>query len=93
MLFIEILLVEDEVKLAHAFKRALELQKYAVDVVNNGKKGMTWQWVRIQSDYSLMLASRPWMVSKSCNVLERRHSYTCYDANCKGQISDKVLRS
>jgi DNA-binding response OmpR family regulator len=34
-----ILLVEDEIKLAHAIRRALELQKYAVDVAGDGMTG------------------------------------------------------
>jgi DNA-binding response OmpR family regulator len=34
-----ILIVEDEIKLANAMKRALELQKYAVDTVNTGNDG------------------------------------------------------
>lgn len=34
-----ILLIEDERKLANAIKRALELQKYAVDVVYDGDEG------------------------------------------------------
>lgn len=35
-----ILLVEDEHKLASAIKRALELQKYAVDVAYDGEEGL-----------------------------------------------------
>ncbi len=34
-----ILIVEDEVKIANAMKRALELQKYAVDVAYDGNAG------------------------------------------------------
>lgn len=35
-----ILVVEDEIKLANAIKRALELQKYAVDAVHTGNDGL-----------------------------------------------------
>jgi DNA-binding response OmpR family regulator len=35
-----ILIVEDEVKIANAMKRALELQKYAVDVAYDGTSGL-----------------------------------------------------
>lgn len=35
-----ILLVEDEIKLANAVKRALEFQKYTVDIANDGKLGL-----------------------------------------------------
>jgi DNA-binding response OmpR family regulator len=35
-----ILVIEDEVKLANAIKRALELQKYAVDVAYDGNVGL-----------------------------------------------------
>jgi DNA-binding response OmpR family regulator len=35
-----ILLIEDEHKLANAIKRALELQKYAVDVAHDGDQGL-----------------------------------------------------
>jgi DNA-binding response OmpR family regulator len=37
----KILLIEDEVKLADAVKRGLELQGYAVDIVGDGKKALT----------------------------------------------------
>lgn len=36
-----ILLIEDEHKLANAIKRALELQKYAVDVAYDGEEGLS----------------------------------------------------
>jgi DNA-binding response OmpR family regulator len=35
-----VLVVEDEIKLANAIKRALELQKYAVDVAYDGEAGL-----------------------------------------------------
>lgn len=35
-----ILVVEDEIKLANALKRALELQKYVVDVAYDGEAGL-----------------------------------------------------
>jgi DNA-binding response OmpR family regulator len=37
----KILLVEDEQKLAEAIKRGLELEGYAVDIVDDGKKALT----------------------------------------------------
>jgi len=36
----KILIIEDEIKLANAIKRALELQKYLVDVAYNGSAGL-----------------------------------------------------
>lgn len=35
-----ILIIEDEIKLANAIRRALELQKYAVDTTYNGEQGL-----------------------------------------------------
>ena len=35
-----ILVIEDEIKLSNAIKRALQLQRYAVDIANDGETGL-----------------------------------------------------
>lgn len=50
----KILLIEDEQKLASALKRGLELQGYAVDIVEDGKKGLTRISLH-RSDYDIVI--------------------------------------
>lgn len=50
-----ILIVEDERRIASAIKRALELQHYAVDVVDNADSGLT---AAIDPDYDLVILDR-----------------------------------
>jgi DNA-binding response OmpR family regulator len=86
-----ILLVEDEMKLAHAIKRALELQKYAVDVVNNGKDGLDFA---IGEEFSLIILDvmLPEMDGiEICKKLRAEGIHTpVMILTARGQISDKV---
>lgn len=50
-----LLVVEDETRIADAIKRTLELQHYAVDVVNNADSGLA---AAIDPDYDLVILDR-----------------------------------
>lgn len=86
-----ILVVEDEVKIAHAVKRALQLQKYAVDVAYDGEEGLTLASV---NKYDLMILDQ--MLPKKdgievCTQLRQRKIFTpILMLTAKGQISDKT---
>src|SRR5260221_8134608 len=86
-----ILLVEDEVKLAHAMKRALELQKYAVDVVNNGKDGLDFA---IGEEFSLIILDVMLPGIDGIEICKRIRSSGIHTPimmlTAKGQIADKV---
>jgi len=86
-----ILLVEDEVKLAHAMKRALELQKYAVDVVNNGKEGLDFA---IGEEFSLIILDVMLPEIDGIEICRRIRAGGVHTPvmmlTAKGQISDKV---
>ena len=86
-----ILLVEDEMKLAHAMKRALELQKYAVDVVNNGKDGLDFA---IGEELSLIILDVMLPGMDGIEICKRIRAEGIHTPvlmlTAKGQISDKV---
>lgn len=86
-----ILLIEDEVKLAHAMKRALELQKYAVDVVNNGKDGLDFA---IGEEFSLIILDVMLPEINGIEICKRIRTAGIHTPvmmlTAKGQISDKV---
>lgn len=86
-----ILLVEDEVKLAHAMKRALELQKYAVDVANNGKDGLDFA---IGEEFSLIILDVMLPEIDGIEICKRIRSAGIHTPvmmlTAKGQIADKV---
>ena len=86
-----ILLVEDEVKLAHAMKRALELQKYAVDVVNNGKDGLDFA---VGEDFNLIILDVMLPQMDGIEICRRIRAEGIHTPvmmlTAKGQISDKV---
>ncbi len=86
-----ILLVEDEVKLAHAIKRALELQKYAVDVVHNGKEGLDFA---IGESFSLIILDVMLPEIDGIEICKRIRSAGIHTPvmmlTAKGQITDKV---
>jgi DNA-binding response OmpR family regulator len=86
-----ILLVEDEMKLAHAMKRALELQKYAVDVVNNGKDGLDFA---IGEEFSLIILDVMLPEVDGIEICKRIRSEGIHTPvlmlTARGQISDKV---
>lgn len=86
-----ILLVEDEVKLAHAMKRALEIQKYAVDVVNNGKDGLDFA---VGEDFNLLILDVMLPEIDGIEICKRIRAAGIHTPvmmlTAKGQISDKV---
>ncbi|HVA96030.1 MAG TPA: response regulator transcription factor [Candidatus Acidoferrales bacterium] len=86
-----ILLVEDEVKLAHAMKRALELQKYAVDVVNNGKDGLDFA---IGEEFSLIILDVMLPGMDGIEICKRIRAEGIHTPvmmlTARGQITDKV---
>jgi len=86
-----ILIVEDEVKLAHAVKRALELQKYAIDVAYDGIKGHD---LASTESYDLIIldAMLPGMEGIDiCLALRRENIQTpILMLTAKGQVSDKT---
>jgi len=87
----KILLVEDEIKLANAIKRALELQKYTVDVANDGETGLD---LAVGEKYDLILLDL--MLPKVdgieiCKEIRKNSIPTpILILTAKGQVSDKV---
>lgn len=87
----KILLIEDEIKLANAVKRALELQKYVVDIANDGETGLD---LAIGEKYNIILLDL--MLPKIdgveiCKEIRRNGINTpVLMLTAKGQISDKV---
>lgn len=86
-----ILIVEDEVKLAHALKRALELQKYAVDLSYDGIKGHD---LASTESYDLLILDvmLPGMEGvEICQSLRRNNIQApILMLTAKGQVSDKT---
>jgi DNA-binding response OmpR family regulator len=86
-----ILLVEDEVKLAHAIKRALELQKYAVDAVNSGREGLD---LAIGEEFSLIILDVMLPEVDGIEICRRVREAGIHTPimmlTAKGQITDKV---
>src|SRR5487761_1480145 len=86
-----ILIVEDEMKLAHAMKRALELQKYAVDVVNNGKDGLDFA---IGEEFSLIILDVMLPGMDGIEICKRIRAEGIHTPvmmlTARGQITDKV---
>ncbi|MCX6704638.1 MAG: response regulator transcription factor [Candidatus Woesebacteria bacterium] len=86
-----ILLVEDEIKLANAVKRALELQKYAVDVAYDGEAGLD---LAVGEKFDLIILDL--MLPKVdgieiCKqIRQEKISTPILILTAKGQISDKV---
>lgn len=78
-------------KLAHAMKRALQLQKYAVDVVNNGKDGYDFA---VGEDFNLIILDvmLPGMDGiEICKRIRNEGIHTpVLMLTARGQISDKV---
>jgi len=78
-------------KLAHAMKRALELQKYAVDVVNNGKDGLDFA---IGEDLSLIILDVMLPGMDGIEICKRIRAEGIHTPvlmlTARGQISDKV---
>lgn len=87
-----ILLIEDEIKLAQAVKRALELQKYSVDVVHDGTEGHD---LALTETYDLIILDvmLPGMEGiEICGALREASIQTpILMLTAKGQTSDKIL--
>jgi DNA-binding response OmpR family regulator len=86
-----ILIIEDEVKLAGAMKRALELQKYAVDVAYDGNVGFD---LAIGEEFDLIISDimLPGMDGiEICRKIREEGKHTpILMLTAKGQITDKV---
>jgi len=87
-----ILVVEDEVKLANATKRALELQKYAVDVAYNGNDGLD---LAIGEKFDLLILDLMLPGLDGIELCKRIRTEGIQTPivmlTAKGQTSDKVL--
>ena len=87
-----ILLIEDNHKLAHATKRALELQKYAVDLANDGQSGL--DLAIGESSYDLIISDimLPDIDGfQVCQQIRQQGIHTpILMLTAKGQIDDKV---
>jgi len=86
-----ILLVEDEIKLANAVKRALEFQKYTVDVANDGRLGLD---LAIGEKYDLIILDLmlPHLTGiQICTAIRaEKISTPILILTAKGQIDDKI---
>jgi DNA-binding response OmpR family regulator len=88
---VRILVIEDEVKLANAVKRALELQNYAVDVANDGTTGYDLA-AGEEFDLIILDVMLPGMDGiEICRQIREDGIHTpVLMLTAKGQISDKV---
>lgn len=50
-----ILIIEDEIKIASALKRGLQIESYAVDICTNGKEGLSFA---LSEEYDVILLDR-----------------------------------
>jgi DNA-binding response OmpR family regulator len=86
-----ILVIEDEIKLANAIKRALEIKKYAVDVCTDGISGFD---MAVGEDFDLILLDvmLPGMDGMTvCKKMREEGKTTpILMLTAKGQINDKV---
>jgi DNA-binding response OmpR family regulator len=87
-----ILIVEDEVKLANAMKRALELQKYAVDAVYNGNEGLD---LAIGEKFELIILDLMLPGIDGLTLCQKIRDAGIHTPililTAKGQIADKVI--
>src|SRR3989344_6447177 len=87
----KMLIIEDEIKLANAVKRALELQKYTVDVAHDGETGLD---LAVGEKYDLVILDI--MLPKIdgleiCQQMRKESIHTpILILTAKGQITDKV---
>ncbi len=86
-----ILIVEDEMKLGYAMKRALELQKYAVDFVTTGTQGLDLA-VGEKFDLIILDIMLPEIDGlEVCKLIRVEGVHTpIILLTAKGQVSDKV---
>lgn len=87
-----ILLVEDEHKLAHAIKRALELQKYAVDVAYDGETGLDYAIGEAAYDLIISDVMIPGLDGfELCQEIRDQGIHTpILMLTARGQVQDKV---
>lgn len=87
----KILIVEDEIKLANAIKRAMELRKYTADIAHNGSDGYD---LALTEDYDLIILDimLPGIDGISlCSKLRKNGVHTpVLMLTAKGQIADKI---
>ena len=87
-----ILVVEDEHKIAHSIKKGLEQEKFAVDVVFDGKEGLDFA---IAEEYDLIILDRllPGIegVEITKIVREKNIHTPILILTAKGQIEDRVI--
>ncbi len=86
-----ILVVEDEVKIAAAVKRGLELQGYAVDMVHDGPTGYSYA---TSGDYDLVVLDRMLPGMDGMEVCQKLRSADVHTPilmlTARGTIGDKV---
>lgn len=84
-------MVEDEIKLGNAVKRALELQKYTVDVVYDGEKGLELATGE-KFDLIILDLMLPHIsgIEICRQIRSEKISTPVLILTAKGQISDKV---
>ena len=87
-----LLVIEDEVRIAAALKRALELHHYAVDTVGDGDSGLA---AAIDSDYDLIILDR--MLPGSIDGLALCQRVRAADVHtpilmltARGEVDDRV---
>lgn len=87
-----ILLIEDEHKLANAIKRALELQKYAVDAAYDGEEGLSFAIGEEAYDLIISDIMLPGIDGiELCKKIREEGIHTpVLMLTAKGQIEDKV---
>jgi len=90
-MFMRILVVEDEHKIANSIKKGLEQESYAVDVAFEGQEGFD---LAVSEDYDLIILDLllPKMDGlEICSKLREKQIHTAIIMlTAKGQISDKV---
>ena len=86
-----ILVVEDELKIAQAVKRGLELKGYAVDMVHDGQTGLSYA---LDPDYDVIVLDRmlPGLdgVAICAAMRERQVSTPVLMLTARGTIGDRV---
>lgn len=87
-----VLVIEDEPKIAHAIKKGLERESYAVDVVYDGTEGYDFASVE-QYDVIILDIMLPGMDGiEICTKLRNLNIHTpILMLTAKGQIEDKVV--
>lgn len=87
----KLLIVEDEIKLAHAMQRALELQKYVVDVAYDGESGFDRAQTKKYDLIILDLMLPKLNGIEVCTELRNENNTTpIIMLTAKGQVSDKT---